>query len=39
MVQLVYKQRNNLMPDVFDSYFKPRNEFTTYKLVMLTNSI
>ncbi len=26
MVQLVYKQRNNLLPDVFDSYFKPRNE-------------
>ncbi len=26
MVQLVYKQRNNHLPDVFDSYFKPRNE-------------
>ncbi len=26
MVELVYKQRNNLLPDVFDSYFKPRNE-------------
>ncbi len=26
MVQLVYKQRNNLLPDVFDDYFKPRNE-------------
>ncbi len=26
MVQLVYKQRNNLLPDVFDGYFKPRNE-------------
>ncbi len=26
MVQLVYKQRNNLLSDVFDSYFKPRNE-------------
>ncbi len=26
MVQLVYKQRNNLLPDVFDSYLKPRNE-------------
>ncbi len=26
MVQLVYKQRNNLLPDVFDSYFKPRHE-------------
>ncbi len=24
--KLVYKQRNNLLPDVFDSYFKPRNE-------------
>ncbi len=23
---MVYKQRNNLLPDVFDSYFKPRNE-------------
>ncbi len=27
MVQLVYKQRNNLLPDVFDSYFKLGNEF------------
>ncbi len=26
MVQFVYKQRNNLLPDVFDSYFKQRNE-------------
>ncbi len=26
MVQLVYKQRNNRLSDVFDSYFKPRNE-------------
>ncbi len=26
MVELVYKQRNNLLRDVFDSYFKPRNE-------------
>ncbi len=26
MVQLVYKQRNNLLPDVVDSYFKLRNE-------------
>ncbi len=26
MVQLVYKQRNNLLPDVFGSYFKPRNK-------------
>ncbi len=26
MVQLVYKQRNNLLPDVFDGYFKPTNE-------------
>ncbi len=26
MAQLVYKQRNNLLHDVFDSYFKPRNE-------------
>ncbi len=26
MVLLVYKQRNNLLPNVFDSYFKPRNE-------------
>ncbi len=26
MVQLVYKQRNNLLPGVFDGYFKPRNE-------------
>ncbi len=26
MVQLIYKLRNNLLSDVFDSYFKPRNE-------------
>ncbi len=26
MVQLVYKQRNNRLPDVFDGYFKTRNE-------------
>ncbi len=27
MVQLVYKYRNNLPPDVFNScYFKPRND-------------
>ncbi len=26
IVQLIYTQRNNLLPDVFDGYFKPRNE-------------
>ncbi len=26
MLQLVCEHRNNLLPDVFDSYFKPRNE-------------
>ncbi len=26
MVQLIYKQRYNLLPDLFDSYFKPKNE-------------
>ncbi len=26
IVQLVYKQNNNLVPDVFDSYFKLRNQ-------------
>ncbi len=26
MVQLVYKQSNNLLSDLCDSYFNPRNE-------------
>ncbi len=26
MVHLVYKQRNTILPDVFYSYFEPRNE-------------
>ncbi len=46
MVQLVYKQRNNLLPDVFDGYFNPRNEIHNLQTrnahkfnVMLRNSM
>ncbi len=31
MVQLVHKQRNNLLPHVFDSYFKQRNEIHNFQ--------